>query len=100
MTSKWKRPSRSVAAALNPERCAKCGHEWVPRDLDEDGNIIPPTICPTCNCRHEPRTDVERIVLECQRAKCGHRWVQRTELPPVKCPRCQNPYWRGKTRTA
>jgi len=28
---------------------------------------------------------------ECLR--CGHRWIGRLETKPVRCPRCQSPYY-------
>lgn len=33
--------------------------------------------------------------------RCGHQWVGRLPRPPVRCPRCQSPYWdrpRQETR--
>jgi hypothetical protein len=41
------------------------------------------------------------VELHCKR--CGHRWAPRGSRTPVRCPKCQSPYWqneRSRERTS
>ena len=31
------------------------------------------------------------LTMKCVR--CGHMWLRRVVTQPVKCPKCQSPYW-------
>jgi predicted Zn-ribbon and HTH transcriptional regulator len=43
---------------LRGARC-RCGHEWLPRIRDEDGEVERPAVCPKCKSARwdKPRRD-------------------------------------------
>jgi predicted Zn-ribbon and HTH transcriptional regulator len=47
-----------VTLTVEGYRCERCGHEWVPRDKEQD-----PTVCPKCKSPYwnKPRRDAEAL---------------------------------------
>lgn len=53
-----------VQITVDGWRCARCGHEWVPRFyFSADRSMVPPKVCPRCKSPYwdtEPKRQQQR----------------------------------------
>lgn len=99
---------------INGYRCARCNHNWAPRDGSGYRSKEDPKTCPRCRSPYWNRPRKNRVRTEevepeiltphvqlqgyhCDR--CGHRWSHTDgtglwpKTDPKQCPKCRSPYW-------
>jgi len=105
----WQRVRREVLERDNYQ-CVVCGsdesgdvsrlhvHHVVPRrdgGLDVKSNLVTLCVVHHGEIRGDLGSDLEQYIPDLQRCKrCGHKWTSRVSRP-VRCPKCQSPYWNS-----